>query len=483
MSGILIHLYVFSNLLLSNDAANNSFSNNAHLSTGRWALEIFSSFSSTFQMPVVIGLISLLAISLTACFTIYILKLSHPTSIILTSVLLVSYPTVASTFAYMFTADAYFIALFINTSAVFVCKRFKYGWVVSILLLAIGCGIYQSYICYAAGLFLFDCIFSLFDQKDIKKILICGGQYISILVLSLFFYVVIQKALMSYYNVTLVDYQGMNTIDKIDIVARILAIFRAYKEFAVIIFTWPLILPVFKLFYWGIMVLSGIAILYLLITRKIYQNIAYLLLIILGILLIPFALNFITILAYKASLHRLMIYAFVLSYVFMIKCVELMTQQLVLMGKKHWTNFYRISSICCAIVIWNNICISNIGYHALQICYESSFALANRITARVEQLEGYSSEMPVAIIGSVPWSSYGNGYKYRAFIDRVMNFNTLVHKTNFFRHYIGITMPSATPDTYEKLQNCEYVISMPSYPEKGSIAIIDGTIVVKLGDN
>ena len=88
----------------------------------------------------------------------------------------------------MFTADAYFIALFINAAAVYVAKKYRFGWVVTIFLIATACGIYQAYICYAIGLFLFDCILALLSQESVKAVLLRGGKYILLLAMGLLLY-------------------------------------------------------------------------------------------------------------------------------------------------------------------------------------------------------------------------------------------------------------------------------------------------------
>lgn len=480
--GLIVHLYVFSNLLLGNDAASNAFTDNLHLSSGRWALSFFSSFSSIYQMPVVIGVISIVMLALTAGLTVRVLEISHPAGIILTSALLVSFPAVACTFAYMFTADAYFIALFMNAAAVYLAKNHRFGWVPAILLIATACGIYQAYICYAIGLFLFDCILALLFQEDIKAILFRGGKYILILIAGLFLYISIQKILMSYYNVSLTSYMGMDTIGRLDMKARLAAIPKAYKIFLSYFTEYPYITSFWRLFQWGSVLIASISLLRILIVKKLYQNLIRTVLIAAGCLLIPLALDFVAVLAYSASVHRLMIYAFVLFYVFSIKCAELAAQQAAFSPGKFRLPIYTVCGICCAVIAWNNFCLSNIGYHSLQLCYENSFALANRIAVRIEMLDGYSAGDPVAIVGYPSWDLYGNGSNYTDYnkaLGGEMNFNLVVYK-QFFRHYIGLHIPGLSTEQYAELENSETVSAMPVYPAKGSVAMVDGIAVVKL---
>ena len=64
--GFLTHLYLFTNTLLNHDSIHSLFTDNNVLSSGRWSAQLLSSFSTFFQMPVVIGLISILALAVTA---------------------------------------------------------------------------------------------------------------------------------------------------------------------------------------------------------------------------------------------------------------------------------------------------------------------------------------------------------------------------------------------------------------------------------
>ena len=130
--GLIAHLYVFTNLLFGYDGSIAAFTANSFVVNGRWALGFFSSFSTIYQIRVVLGLISIVMIAWTAGLTVRLLELSHPVSVLLVSALLVTFPTVADTFSFMFTADAYFASLFLNTLAVWLAKRYRFGWLAAI---------------------------------------------------------------------------------------------------------------------------------------------------------------------------------------------------------------------------------------------------------------------------------------------------------------------------------------------------------------
>lgn len=99
------------------------------ITSGRWFLSVACGFSSYFTIPWIIGLIGLLWLALTAVALTELLELADPLVIMAVSGLLVSFPALASTFAYVFTMDGYMMALFLAILAVLFTKnRKKAGW-------------------------------------------------------------------------------------------------------------------------------------------------------------------------------------------------------------------------------------------------------------------------------------------------------------------------------------------------------------------
>lgn len=485
--GGITHLYMFSNLLLSSDGTSYITFDEYLLSSGRWAVSYASYLSGIYQLPVVIGLISVLMLALTAGLTVRVLEISHPFNIFLTSALLVTFLPVACTFAFMFTADAYFIALFLNAVAVCITKKYRFGWLFAIVLICVACGIYQAYICYAIGLFLLDCILALFSQEELRSILIRGGRYVLTLVLGLLCYFAVTKVLLHFSTESLVSYMGMDTIGGLHLGERLAAIPKAYHTFSSYFLEWPCFFSFLRLFHFGVLLVMAGSLLYLFIARELYRFPLRSLLIVLGVLMIPLSLSFISVLNYTNSTYWLMIYAYVLLFVFAVKCAELAGQSLLSVygDTLHWKTVHIVCAVCCLAIIWNNFCVTNIGYHSLQVCYENSFALATSIFTQIQMLDGYSPDTPITYIGTSSRESLHGNYKLYEMgsfeLCRTINTN-LVVKMNFFRNYIGMQNPRASAEQRRALENSETVAAMPNCPMQGSIAMVDGVIVVKLNN-
>jgi len=484
-AGIIVHLYVFSNLLLNWDSCGRSYSAESGLLSGRWAFRFVSSFSTFYQLPVVNGLISIIMIALTAGITVSLLRLSHPASVVFVAAFLVSYPTVSNAFAYMFAADLYFVALFLNALSVFLTKKYRFGFLPAVVLIAVACGIYQSYICYAISLFLFDCILSLLEKEEVKAVLLKGLEYILVLVGGLFLYTMIENLLLLHYGLSLASstYQGMNTISSPDWNAMLSAIPNAYKGFIDRYLHWPFILPVFRLLQFAMPLFFGGSLIYLTVLNKLYREPLRLFLGILGVLMLPLSLNFVGVLAYKAGIHILMIYAHVLFFVFTIKTVELASQQMILAHVKHWSVLPLAALLCCCAIIWNNFCLCNIGYHSLQSAYENSVSVGNRAISQIEALEGFTKDTPVALIGA-EYSPLGVSAKYAPYVSAIalMNNNTGIFlSTPFLCQYCGLNCGTLSSEQRKFILNSEEVANMPIFPSEGSVCMIDGVAVVRLG--
>ena len=116
--GLLIHLPVMLSDIPNHDGLSSMYFDQNMITSGRWFLTVACGFSSYFTIPWVIGLIGLIWLALTAAVLTEVLELTDPVTITVVSGLLVSFPALASTFAYVFTMDGYMLALFLAVLAV-----------------------------------------------------------------------------------------------------------------------------------------------------------------------------------------------------------------------------------------------------------------------------------------------------------------------------------------------------------------------------
>ena len=134
--GILIHLPVMLSDIPNHDGLSSMYFDQNMITSGRWFLSVACGFSSYFTIPWIIGLIGLLWLALAAVALTELLELADPLVIMAVSGLLVSFPALASTFAYVFTMDGYMMALFLAILAVLFTKKQKKGWLAGAVCLA-----------------------------------------------------------------------------------------------------------------------------------------------------------------------------------------------------------------------------------------------------------------------------------------------------------------------------------------------------------
>ena len=153
LSGYLIHLFAFTNLIPNSDGLSRVFDPQQMTVSGRWFLHYASALNSFTQMPALIGFLSIVFLSLAAAAAVLTLGLHSRTLSALAGVLMAAFPCLGYTFLYMFTASAYCLAILLAVLSVWLAQ--KGGWPRSLaacLLLALSMGIYQAYAAVAVSL-------------------------------------------------------------------------------------------------------------------------------------------------------------------------------------------------------------------------------------------------------------------------------------------------------------------------------------------
>ena len=491
--GFVVHLYVFSNLLINHDSAVCLTSKNEHLTSGRWSLGFFSQFSWVYEMPVVIVLLSLCALACTAALTVKVLDISSPAGILLTSGFLVSFPSVCCVFPYLYTADAYFFALLLNALSVYLTKRFRFGWIAAPFCIALGLGIYQSFVCYAVALFLFDCAAALLSGGTIKKVLKQGGKYVLLIAAGLVMYRVLLAFFLWSAGTSLSNYKGMSEALNSGVLDYLRTLPGVYQTFFQFFLRPSFLTRPLQLFQRALFLFAGVCGIYYVLAKRMYREPVRLLLLFAGALLTPPAVNLIGIIAAgQTEVNLLMKYSFVLVFVFVIKILELTFRHLAerdfsntRLGKffkRSWKFPMAASLLVCFLLVWHYFCLTNAAYLRVELIYENSYALANRIMARVEEMDEYTSSTPVVFSGST-MGYFGNLQAFPELSEFSGMETTLVSDycgTAFVRVFLGSPKCVATPEQRQEVLDSGVLDSMPIYPHKDSIRYYNGMVLVKL---
>ena len=166
VTGLVTYFYMVSNKLTNWDDMNKLNRPGSGDYLGRWFLKYIHKLGSIYSIPAVHGFLLILLLALSACLILEILQIKSTTGAVLVPALMMTFPTVASTMTFMFMAHTSGMGIFMVCLAVWLLRRYKFGWLPGTALLVCVLGIYQSYISFAITLMLMGMIVVLIRGKQ-----------------------------------------------------------------------------------------------------------------------------------------------------------------------------------------------------------------------------------------------------------------------------------------------------------------------------
>ncbi|MEI6102265.1 MAG: hypothetical protein WCP73_10545, partial [Eubacteriales bacterium] len=205
---------------------------------------------------------------------------------------------------------------------------------------------------------------------------------------------------------------------------------------------------------------------------------------------LPVAMAFIQILNTGAPPHSLMIYAFIIPWIYMLQVNEQIYEIDRVEKRVKMALLKRAASILilitCVYMIVFGCYLANVAYLRLKVNYDTGLAVADRIVYRIENTPGYTSNTPVAIVGSPDLNSFGywtgGGFDITYHIAGV-------YRTPFTYSYpLTMYITEETQTEMNLVYSYPYstmpeVMTMESYPSQNCEKWIDKVLVIKLGDH
>ncbi len=492
--GVVIHMPVLLSDIPNHDGLDSMYFDQNMVTSGRWFLMVACGFSSFYTLPWVIGLLGILFLSITAAVLCELLEIRRNWAVVLTSGLLVSFPALASTFAYVFTLDGYMLAMLLAVSAVLFTKKYARGYLPGAVCLAFSMGIYQAYLSFAMILSVFAVMMlfagekaegtSAADKAGSKLSAFSGAlHYLYMGVLGAGLYLVLLQVLLKVQGKVLADYQGIDgmmsgTAGKSGILDSVINMYRDFFAFTfkgnvlfqnVISLTACIVLGT----------VTAIAVVLLMRNRKYWKNPVGLVIIVLALLALPLATNVILLISPSVTYHLLMRYQWVL---YLIGAVALIG------GNEYgragiWLEW----AVCLGafVLVFCYGITDNIAYSNLQKRYEKTYSYCVRLLDRIEQTEGYYPGIPIAMVGVVGDEQYPVTDLTLPVTSNMigMNGDILLYRgdnyRSFIRNYLGATLNILPAEAMEEMYYSQEYIDMDSFPGADSIRIIDGVMYVK----
>lgn len=503
--GILIHFPVMAGDYPNHDGLASMYFDQNMITSGRWFLMVACGISSYFALPWVIGLLSLFFLGIGAAVLTEFLEIKNELGIIVLSGLLVSFPALASTYAYIFTADGYMLALCLVFLAVALTKKWDWGFIPGGVCLAFSMGTYQSYLSFAILLSIYGCLMILLSESSVERKLKNMLRYLYMGLIGVGLYYVILQVLLKIQGKELDTYQGISGMTaggSLTLAEKLQNIYRDFLAFTGngnVLYNNKISFAAF-----GLIMVAAVGLLIRLVIRRGYFKKWYFYLIVLfTAVLIPVAFNVILLISPEVTYHLLMRYQWcllpILTLAFLLRYGFLQTElsgQFSPLHRRDAKVLKKPTVICNILLQWAVLLSAvilvlhygvtdNIAYSNLQKKYEKTYAYCLRLADRMEQTKGYYTGMPVAMIGvqnqenlpetditgAVTSNMIGMTGDYLVYTDT--NYQA------FMKHYLGITINLVPDEEMERIYTTKEYQELSSFPQEGSMKVVDGILYIK----
>ena len=358
-----------------------------------------------------------------------------------------------------------------------------------VVCITCGLGIYQAYYTVSCTVVVMYLIISSINNKKInnssltRKAVLCA----LFLLIPIVLYLALNKLCLHVKGLEMTSYQGLNSMYDLSISN----IFKGVGE-AFNIFFWLSILPYRGIFSQTIVntiilflyIVSFIIIIFSI--RKNKLSVSRIFIVAIFILLFPVSVNLIYVFSYHwGSIHTLMVYGtsaiFILPVLLFDKVPE---------SEKKYSPEKIANTIVCislAFVISEFVFLDNAAYFKSYTFQQHATSYYERLISKMESTDGYEPGMQTVFVGNFDLDSYP-GYPELDFVmihpyDSEEMIATGSYSKYFMYRYCGydVNIPEKNDTETTKIINSKEVKEMPSYPDNGSIKVIDHRMIIKAG--
>lgn len=484
LGGLIAHAYRFFNFLPIHDSVVSFEGTGATYSSGRWFLEFAGKVSSSYDMPWVNGGLSLLYISIVTVLLVELLEIKKTSSIVITGILLVTFPTVTATFAYMFTADGYMLAYLLAVLGIYLTDKYKFGFLLGALCICLSMSTYQAYLSVSLMVILILCakrilvegknVFEIIALEYKQAIAVVGGALLNKVMTTL---------VNTWVGVSLSGYQGINDVHMLTLEDTVNAIFKTFRSleyfYQIGRFQENNWWSYLNTIIFAVMILLTI---YYLIKNKTYKKPLELFLVVLGYCAIPICAYVICLVSMQVTYHALMVMSLCIVYLLLVVMVEN------LKDNNFFSKIIRVSSIVvlCSMCYYN-IIHANISYFKLNLSYEKSYAVCVDILNRIETLEKFDGTQPITVVGDFmaheenKVSTLMQNPEMPGISEGII-MNDTSHYIGIWDRCMGRKYERANAEAMEAVIATSEFQNMNVYPFVNSVELIDDVVVVKLSE-
>ncbi len=500
--GLLTHMFMFTNLLPGNDQTVFFFNLGNTVPFGRWGLYLLearlplidTSIATCYAAPWVKGIVSICLLGAVSCVIVAILDIKETSICVLLGAVIVTFPSVAAILSYMFTAPAYFLGLLLACAGVYVTKKNHNGKISrqimagGSVLIMLSMSIYQSFVCFAIGLFVADLLLCCLDRRTtfffvLKKSL----YYFFWLTCGIVLYCMSVQFIIRIFGIQLSSYRGLADVltggvgNMVNVMLK--GIGEAYNSFLDVPIPIAETLRLRRILYWCTGAAAALQISYLLWRYKIYRKQKWIMLLIL-IVLFPVASNSVYLMG-ATQVTTLMEYGGVTTILLTLALVQQFYDSVKEEGKK-WKKYLFYSTYLSVLLLSHQyFLITNEAYSRQYFTYEQTYGYMNRVAYEIQSCEGYTADTPVMLYGNIVKEVVMPEFAKLDTISGIFGESALVNgysREEFIRHYCGLPIVRASEPMREEIRYTQEFADMPLYPAEGAVKIVDGCCVVKFSE-
>ena len=112
--GLITHMTMIVNKFPNGDSMTNFYFDQNMVTSGRWFLVAACGISSFYDLNFVNGILAILFLAVTAVYVTRFFDVQKKAAMILIPAVMVTFPAVAATMAYMYTVDGYMLGLLLS---------------------------------------------------------------------------------------------------------------------------------------------------------------------------------------------------------------------------------------------------------------------------------------------------------------------------------------------------------------------------------
>ena len=489
IAGFLSFGYTVSNNFLTADSLWNIVSDQDMITSGRQFLTYACKISTDYDLPWLNGVFAIFYVAVASVLVVEGLGIKSKYLAALAGMILMTFPSMTSTFCYTYTIDGYMLAVLLAVAAFLITDRKKWGFTVGIVLLGVSLGIYQAYFSVTIVLCILKLLLDILDGEKIKHLFSKIWKYLVMGIGSYVFYYVSLQLMLKVKQTILSDYQGVNNLEKLSLADIPQGVVSAYKTFFSFLRI-PGALATTKVMYVSVIALCifGVGIyLWKFIAEKYENKILKIMMICILLAVTPIGATIVCVMSPNMYYHLILRLPWALFFIFVLCLMERMPN----MTKVFWKKVQRLVAVivCLATItmVLQFSVTANVVAFNMEKKYEKTYGLSLRILDRLEQAQGYKTGDKVAILGggvdqsNYPYtdltSTYLNGYFG---VEGTITAADTGKFATFCFHYLNVTITTASWDDILQVLDTKEYQQMDNFPLETSVKKIGDVWVVKL---